>query len=94
MLSHKHIRQKGKFSLMRFFQKFKEGDKVAVAKELSFPFPYSHRLQGRTGTVINQRGKVYEVEIKGHIRVPPSLSCTSKGLCPFCRRKSSHGRLS
>ena len=64
MLSHKHIRQKGKFSLMRFFQKFKEGDKVAVAKELSFPFPYSHRLQGRTGTVINQRGKVYEVEIK------------------------------
>ncbi|MEK6825799.1 MAG: 50S ribosomal protein L21e [Nanoarchaeota archaeon] len=64
MLSHKNIRQKGKFSLSRFFQKLKQGDKVAVVKELSIPFPYSYRLQGRTGTVVTQRGKAYEVEIK------------------------------
>lgn len=64
MATHKHIRQKGKFSFMRFFQKFKEGDKVAVARELALPFPYSQRLQGRTGTVIAQRGSAYEVEVK------------------------------
>lgn len=64
MSTHKHIRQKGKFSFMRFFQKLKEGDKVAVAQELSVPFPYSHRLQGRTGTVIAKRGQAYEVVIK------------------------------
>ncbi len=64
MLSHKHIRQKGKFSFMRFFQKLQIGDKVAVAKEHSIPFPYSYRLQGRTGTVLSKRGQYYEVEIK------------------------------
>lgn len=63
MLKHKNPRQKGKFSFTRFFQKFKEGDYVAVAKELSVPFPYSHRLQGRTGRVIEKRGSVYYVEI-------------------------------
>lgn len=64
MLSHKNPRQKGKFSFMRFFQKFKPGDSVAVVKELSVPFPYSDRLQGRTGKVIEKRGSAYYVEIK------------------------------
>ena len=63
MLSHKNPRQKGKISFTRFFQKFKEGDHVAVAKELSIPFPYSDRLQGRTGKVIQKRGSAYYVEI-------------------------------
>lgn len=63
MLNHKNPRQKGKFSFTRYFQQFKSGDSVAVAKELSVPFPYSHRLQGRTGKVIERRGSVYYVEI-------------------------------
>lgn len=63
MLSHKNPRQKGKFSFTRFFQQFKAGDSVAVSKELSVPFPYSHRLQGRTGKVIEKRGGSYYVEI-------------------------------
>lgn len=63
MLSHKNPRASGKFSFMRFFQKFKEGDMVAVVKELSIPFPYSVRLQGRTGKVIEKRGSAYYVEI-------------------------------
>lgn len=64
MLKYKKPRTKGKFSFTRFFQKFKEGDKVAVAKELSIPFPYSKRLQGRTGTVLAKKGSTYYVEIK------------------------------
>lgn len=63
MLSHKNPRKKGKFSFSSFFAKFKSGDSVAVVKELSIPFPYSYRLQGRTGKVIEKRGSAYYVEI-------------------------------
>ncbi len=64
MLKRKKPRTKGKFSFTRFFQKFKKGDTIAVAKELSIPFPYSKRLQGKTGKVIEKRGQAYYVEIK------------------------------
>ena len=64
MLKYKKPRQKGKFSFSRYFQKFKSGDSVAVVKELSFEFPYSKRLQGRTGKIIEKRGSAYYVEIK------------------------------
>nr|AQS33351.1 hypothetical protein [uncultured archaeon]AQS34131.1 hypothetical protein [uncultured archaeon] len=64
MLKRKKPRQKGKFSFTRFFQKFKEGDTVAVVRELSIPFYYSKRLQGRTGKVLEKRGSAYYVEIK------------------------------
>jgi large subunit ribosomal protein L21e len=64
MLKRKKPRQKGKFSFTRFFQRFKEGDSVAVVQELSVPFPYSKRLQGRTGKVLEKRGSAYYVEIK------------------------------
>ena len=63
MLSHKSPRQKGKISFTRYFQQFKKGDFVAVAKEHSVPFHYSDRLQGRTGKVIEKRGHSYYVEI-------------------------------
>jgi ribosomal protein L21E len=63
MLSHKRIRTKGKISFTRYFQQFKPGDSVAVAQELSVPFPYVKKLQGRTGRVIEKRGSVYYVQI-------------------------------
>ena len=64
MLSHKNIKTKGRFPLTRFFAEFEPGDFVAVSVELSVPFYYSDRLQGRTGTVIEKRGNSYYVEIK------------------------------
>ncbi len=63
MLKYKNIHEKGKFSLMKFFQKFKPGDSVAVVKNLGFKFGYSKRLQGRTGKVLEKRGSAYYVEI-------------------------------
>jgi large subunit ribosomal protein L21e len=63
MLKHKQQRQKGKISFTKFFQKFKEGDSVAVVRELSVALGYSKRVQGRTGKVIGARGSAYEVEI-------------------------------
>ncbi|PIN93107.1 50S ribosomal protein L21e [Candidatus Pacearchaeota archaeon CG10_big_fil_rev_8_21_14_0_10_31_24] len=64
MLKHKNPRQKGKLPLSKYFQTFKDGDSVAVVRELSQKFGYSTRLQGRTGKVIKKQGSAYDVEIK------------------------------
>ena len=63
MLTHKQPRTKGKISFTKFFQKFKSGDRVAVVRELSVPFSYSNRIQGRTGIVLAKRGSSYEIEV-------------------------------
>jgi len=63
MRAHKRLRAKGKFSLNRFFQKFKSGDSVAVVMDLTFPFGYKKQIHGRTGKVIEKRGSAYYVEI-------------------------------
>lgn len=64
MSRHKKMREKGKISFTRFFQKLVPGDSVAVIRELSIPFGYPAKLQGRTGVIVEKRGSAYEVEIK------------------------------
>ena len=49
---------------MKYFQKFKEGESVAVSRELSVKFGYPRRLQGKTGKVIRKQGSAYYIEIK------------------------------
>jgi large subunit ribosomal protein L21e len=63
MLKNKPMREKGKFSFIKFFQKFSPGDLVAVVRNLGFEFGYSKRLQGRTGRVLEKRGSAYYVEV-------------------------------
>jgi len=61
----KNVREKGKISLVRYLQKFNEGDRVcliaepAVQKGMYFP-----RFYGRAGTVQAKVGRCYEVLIK------------------------------
>ncbi len=64
MLKRKTLRTRGKISFSRYFQEFKEGDNVAVVRELSIPLGYSKRLQGRTGKIIRKQGSAYYIEIK------------------------------
>ena len=67
MLKRKRLRQKGKISLTKIFQKFVSGDSVAVVRELGAQSPgFPKRIQGRTGKVIVKRGTAYVVEIKDH----------------------------
>ena len=67
MLKRKRIREKGKFSFTRFFQRFNSGDSVAIVRELSLQSPgFPKRMQGRTGKIIEKRGSAYVVEIKDH----------------------------
>lgn len=64
MVRKKNIREKGKLSFSRYFQRFKEGDKISVVRELSLNAGFPERLQGRTGVVESKRGKAYIVKIK------------------------------
>lgn len=64
MVKSKKIREKGKISFSRYFQKFDEGDTAAVVKELSIPSSFPERLQGRTGKIQSKRGKAYFIKIK------------------------------
>jgi large subunit ribosomal protein L21e len=63
MVRKKHVREKGKLSFSRYFQRLKKGDRVAVVKELSVPSNFPKRLQGRTGVVEGKRGRAYFVKI-------------------------------
>ena len=64
MLKRKSIRTKGKISFSKYFQTFKNGDLVAVVREISMPIGYSVRTQGKTGRIISKRGNAYHVEMK------------------------------
>ena len=60
----KHIRTRGKISILRYFQSFKSGEKVfldlepAVQKGMYYP-----RFLGRMGIVKAKRGRCYEIKI-------------------------------
>ena len=65
MLTNKSIRSRGKISFTKYFQKFSEGDSVAIVKDLAVQSPgFPDRIQGRTGKVIGKRGNSYVVIIK------------------------------
>jgi ribosomal protein L21E len=65
MLKRKRIGTKGKFSFMKYFQKFNSGDSVAVVRELSHQSTgFPKKMQGRTGKVLAKMGNAYVVEMK------------------------------
>lgn len=64
MVNKKPIRTRGKLQLSKFFQRFQEGDKVAIVEERSRNINFPRRLQGRTGTVLGKQGRSYSVRIK------------------------------
>ena len=61
----RNVREKGKISLTRFFQVFKEGEQVqlhanpSIQKGMYFP-----RFHGKAGTITSKRGNCYNVKIK------------------------------
>ena len=66
MVKRKSIRERGKISLSRYFQKLNSGDSVAVVKEMFLASTFPQRLQGRTGKIIEKRGKSYVIKIMDH----------------------------
>jgi large subunit ribosomal protein L21e len=64
MLKRKRLRERGKLQLSRYFQELKEGDKVAIVRNLSFSASFPKRLQGCSGIIVGKRGRAYIVEVK------------------------------
>ena len=61
----KNIREKGKISLTRYFQDFKNGERVYLVMEPSLhQGRYHPRFYGKSGVIVGKRGKCYEVKIK------------------------------
>lgn len=58
-------RNRGKFSLTRYFQKFREGDKVLLKAEPAIHNGmYFRRFHARRGTILGTQGRCYMVEIE------------------------------
>lgn len=66
MVQRKKIRTRGKIQLSRYFQSLNEGDNVSIVKNVSIASSFPDRLQGRTGTVVEKRGRAYVVKIMDH----------------------------
>lgn len=64
MAKRKPVRERGKIRFSEYFKKLDNGDKVAVKKEQSVENNFPKRIQGRTGTVIDQRGSNYIINLK------------------------------
>ena len=64
MTKGKKIRTRGKIPLSRQFQNLKKDDSIAIIKELSVASSFPKRLQGRTGKVIEKRGRAYVIIAK------------------------------
>lgn len=64
MIKRKQVRTKGKIKLSNYFQEFKQGDRIAVVRELATQPKFPKQLQGRSGIITGKRGKSYIVRIK------------------------------
>ena len=64
MQREKHIRDKGKLQLSRYFQELQPGENVAVMKEVAINSSFPRRLQGSTGIIESKRGHSYIVKIR------------------------------
>jgi large subunit ribosomal protein L21e len=63
----KNFRQRGKISLTRYLQSFKEGEKVLLSVEPAVQKGmYSAKFIGKSGIIKRKDGKCYEVSIKDH----------------------------
>ena len=67
-MNKKPVRARGKLMFSRYFQKFNDGDRVAIVRELSIPKNFPERFQGRTGTIEGKRGRTYFVKINDQNR--------------------------
>jgi len=63
MLKRKKLREKGKIGFVNYFQKFNEGDRVAIIRELGLQPSFPKRIQGRSGIVNGKRGDHYIIKI-------------------------------
>ncbi len=61
----KSYKEKGKLSLRKFFQEFKQGERVILKADPSYQKGmYYPRYHGKQGLILNKKGSCYELLIK------------------------------
>ena len=61
----KNYKERGKISIRKFFQEFKQGDRVVLKAESGYQKGmYYPRFHGKSGLILNKKGHCYEVLIK------------------------------
>lgn len=61
----KHYKTKGKISLKKFFQTFKEGERVVLKAEVAYQKGmYYPRFHGRSGLIMGKQGECFLVLTK------------------------------
>ena len=63
MIKRKPTREHGKIPFSKYFQKFSEGDRVSVKRELTVQPKFPKQLQGRSGVISGKRGNSYIVSV-------------------------------
>ena len=78
MIAKRPAKSRGKLSFRQYFQEFKEGDKVAVVRELALNPAFPIRLQGRTGVISGKKGHAYVIKIHKIIEILKSKKSPHK----------------
>ena len=60
----RRIKEKGKIKLSNYFKKFKDGERVAVVRNLGVKSGFPKRIIGKCGKITDSRGRYKLVEIK------------------------------
>ncbi|MEK6919133.1 MAG: 50S ribosomal protein L21e [Nanoarchaeota archaeon] len=63
MIKRKQVKQRGKIRLSEYFKNLKDGERVAIVRELSENPKFPYQLQGRSGVIAGKRGGAYIVKI-------------------------------
>lgn len=63
MINRKTLRSHGKIQLSRYFQDFKNGDRVAVVRDAAVQPSFPKTIQGRAGIIIDRRGDSYIIKM-------------------------------
>jgi len=64
MAKGKHVREKGKIKLSRYFKKIEGGSSVAIVIDKGTRAAFPKRLQGKSGKVVGARGKFKIIKLK------------------------------
>jgi large subunit ribosomal protein L21e len=64
MIKRKQVTQRGKIRFSEYFKDLKNGERVAIVRELSENPQFPYQLQGRSGVIAGKRGRAYVVKIK------------------------------
>ena len=60
----KRLRQKGKIRLSNYFKNLNNGERVSIVPDAGIRSAFPHRIRGKTGIVIDSRGRFKVIEIK------------------------------